>query len=252
MQKMQKKQKMQKMKKIYVLESVGCYLFGLIIPFVVGCATSGGVKKTNSSQPVPVERMSCYFGETVVSKVDGTQLGSIQTMVRRRVQPKRNRIIEEVINIDPRPEVPNQFYHVVLDVKGDEFTMKEQGGSFEGKGRLFGASWNWDTWESESKLSSGGRVVSRDRLSDQVLTAEKQYFDQNGALQMMFKETLKLIDEETCAKYWSKAKEGTKKAGESTNEGGEGMNEGTEGANEGTEGTNKSGEETNKVEENAM
>lgn len=217
--------KMQTVQKNYVPQFLGCCLFALIIALFVGCATSGSGKKTNSSQPVPVERMSCYFGETVVSKADGTQLGSIQTIVRRRVQPKRNRIIEEVINIDPRPEVPNQFYHVVLDVEGDKFTMKEQGGSFEGKGRLFGDPWSWDHWESESKLLRGGRVFSEDRLRDDVLTAEKQYFDQSGALQMRFKETLKLISEETCAKYWSKAKEGTKEAGKGTKVDGEGTKE---------------------------
>ncbi len=236
---------MQKIKKMYSIQFFRNVLFGLAGFLVCGCASSGGGKKTNSSQTLPAERISCYFGETVVSKADGTQLGAIQTIVRRRVQPKRNKIIEEVINIDPRPEVPNQFYHVELDVVGDKFKMKEQGGSFEGKGRLFGDPWIWDHWESESKLSRGGRVVSEDRLRDDVLTAEKQYFDPSGSLQMRFKETLKLIDEKTCAKYWSKAKEDSNKAKEDSNKAKEDSNKAKEGANEGGEGADK-------VEENSM
>lgn len=142
-------------------------------------------------------------------RADGEKLGAIQTIVRRSVQPGKNpdrgKIIEEVVNIDPRPDVPNQFYNVVLKVEGDSFTMRETGGSFTGKGRLLGPAWRWNRWNSESIMAQGGRVVSEDLLEDDVLTADKKFFGPDGNLLMTFKESLKRIDEETCKTYWENA-----------------------------------------------
>ena len=183
-----------------------CFSLGL-----TGCP-KGTPSHASEETPLGAEQETiCYFGETTAYRPDGENLGAIKTIVRRSVQPSENpgrgKIIEEVANIDPRPDMPNRFYNVVLEVEGDRFTMRETGGSFTGKGRLFGPAWRWNRWNSESIMTQGGKVVSEDVLENGRLNADKKYYGPDGKLLMVFKESLERIDEETCKTYWESAKQ---------------------------------------------
>jgi hypothetical protein len=84
-----------------------------------------------------------------------------RTIVRRTVDPTARQVIEDVRHGDAAAHRVTQL-HVVMDVAGDSFTMKETGGAFTGTGTLTGEPWRWTAWTSTSTLAAGGLEVESD------------------------------------------------------------------------------------------
>jgi hypothetical protein len=138
------------------------------------------------------------LGKTIAYDAEARRLGAIETLVERTVDRNRSTITHTVVNFDPRPDVAHQVFRVVFRIDGDRFQVREKGGAFSGRGRLFGPRWEWNEWESESRLAQGGRVVSRGTLGDEGLAVEKRFFDENGSAKMTFRQELQPIDSATC------------------------------------------------------
>jgi hypothetical protein len=81
--------------------------------------------------------------------------------MRRTVDPAARQIVEEVSHGDAAAHRVTQF-HVVMDVAGDQFTMKEAAGAFTGTGALTGEPWRWTSWTSTSQLAGANITVESD------------------------------------------------------------------------------------------
>jgi hypothetical protein len=79
--------------------------------------------------------------------------------MRRTVDPRARQIVEDVSHGDAGAHRVTQF-HVVMDVAGDRFTMKETGGAFTGTGTLTGEPWRWTSWTSTSQLAGAGAGIA--------------------------------------------------------------------------------------------
>jgi hypothetical protein len=88
------------------------------------------------------------------------------------VDPAAHQILEDVVHDDAGAI---KAFHVVMDVAGATFTMKEAAGGFTGSGTLTGPAWHWPSWTSTSRLAAAGlEVESHDELTPTGLVAHKQ------------------------------------------------------------------------------
>lgn len=115
--------------------------------------------------PAPAARVTYYFGESRVMRADGQPLGNLVSLVKHEVIPAESRIVETVLMISSQPREPSREYVAVSSVKGAGFTMKEQGGAYEGEGELTGKPWEWTAWTSTAKIpgQAGGTLKSTPR-----------------------------------------------------------------------------------------
>jgi hypothetical protein len=118
--------------------------------------------------PPPAASTVCYQGIAI-----GMGQKS-RTIARRVVDPAAHQIREDVSRDDKAAHGAHSF-HVVMDVDGDHFSMKEIGGAFAGSGTLTGEAWKWTAWSSTSEIPNTGITVdSDDELTAKGMKATKQ------------------------------------------------------------------------------
>lgn len=148
------------------------------LSFWLGCSGSSvspSARPSVSPLVAPTDRAApaapttvCYAG------VSSAGDHKARTIARRTVDPAARQIVEDVSHSEPGADGTKSF-HVVMDVDGDHFTMKETGGAFTGTGTLVGEPWQWTSWTSISKISEAGvEVESRDELTSTGIQATKQ------------------------------------------------------------------------------
>jgi hypothetical protein len=144
----------------------------------------------------PEPKVTYYLGESKVSLADGKPLGNMVSLVKREVKPTESRIVETVMMLSSRPGEPTKEYVAVFAVKGSKFTMKEQGGAFEGDGELIGQPWAWTAWASTSKIPGqhGGTLVSRDKLTERGMAVTKELSGPDGVVRVRMAEDYASID----------------------------------------------------------
>lgn len=125
-----------------------------LVSLLVGCSGPAAPAPVVPAAP-PAKATLCYAGLT-------TGLGQrARTVMRRTVDPTARQIVEDVSHGDAGSHRVTQF-HVVMDVAGDQFTMKETGGAFTGTGTLTGEPWRWTSWSSTSQLVAASIEVESD------------------------------------------------------------------------------------------
>ena len=145
------------------------------LSFWLGCSGPSIPPSVSPSAPPPVDRAVpaapttvCYAG---VSSAGDHQA---RTIARRTVDPAARQIVEDVSHSETGTYGTRRF-HVVMNVDGDHFTMKEAGGAFTGTGTLVGEPWRWTSWTSVSQVPEAGvEVESRDELTPTGIQATKQ------------------------------------------------------------------------------
>lgn len=139
-----------------------------LLSLLVGCSGPAAPAPAVPGAP-PAKITLCYAGLT-------TGLGQrARTVMRRTVDPTARQIVEDVSHGDAGSHRVTQF-HVVMDVAGDRFTMKETGGAFTGTGTLTGEPWRWTSWTSTSQLVGASIEVESDgeltetgiKIADQI------------------------------------------------------------------------------------
>lgn len=161
-----------------------------VLAVLAGCSDRA-VPPPAAPAPPPAASTVCYAGLT-------TGMGQrARTIVRRTVDPTARQIVEDVSHGEARAHSVKTF-HVVIDVSGDRFTMKEAGGAFTGTGTLTGEPWRWTSWTSISQLPGAGiEVESNDELTDTGIQAIKQ-IRRDGKVVGTTTEQLKAFD---CASW---------------------------------------------------
>jgi len=157
--------------------------------FVVACS-SAPTRPPEPPAPLPAATTICYAGVS-------TGMGQrSRTIARRIVDPAARQITEDVSHDDAGAHGAKSF-HVVMDVDGDHFTMKETGGAFTGTGTLSGEPWQWTAWSSVSQIAGGIEVESDDELTPTGMKATKQ-IHQGGKVLATTEDALKTFD---CAQW---------------------------------------------------
>ena len=168
-----------------------------LLSLLVGCpGPAAPAPAVPAAAAAPATSTICYAGLK-------TGLGQrARTVMRRTVDPTARQIVEDVSHGDADSHRVTQF-HVVMDVTGDRFTMKEVGGAFTGTGTLTGAAWRWTSWTSRSRLAGAGagiEVESDGELSETGIAITDQ-IRKDGDVVGTTAEQLKPFD---CAE-WDKA-----------------------------------------------
>ncbi|CAN5591590.1 hypothetical protein BH10ACI3_BH10ACI3_04770 [soil metagenome] len=153
---------------------------------------------TVSAQGVaaPPERTSYLLGEVTMSSPTGQPYGSTLSLVKRTQKPAENKIVEVVANIDPKG--PTKDYTTVFDIKGSNFTVKDDEGTFSGSGELKGKPWEWSGWKYTVTLvgERKGILKAEDSLTAAGLTVAKTFSSPDGTPRVLFTEDLKPITRE--------------------------------------------------------
>ena len=145
--------------------------------------------------PASQEQSAYYFGEAKITSPTGQVFGNTLSVVKRTLKPAENKIIEQVIFLDPRR--PPEEHITVLEVKGSKFTLRDDSGTFTGEGELTGKAWEWSGWVSNVKFTDGkGTLKSEDTLANNVITAKKTFFRPDGKPSALIVEELKPISKE--------------------------------------------------------
>jgi hypothetical protein len=145
--------------------------------------------------PASQEQAAYYFGEAKITSPTGQVFGTTLSVVKRILKPAENRIIEQVVFLDPRR--PPEEHITVLDVKGSKFTLRDDSGTFTGEGDLTGKAWEWSGWVSNIKFTDGkGTLKSEDTLTNNVITAKKTFYRPDGKPSALIVEELKPISKE--------------------------------------------------------
>jgi len=148
------------------------------LSFWLGCS-GPSIPPSASPSVAPGERAApaapttaCYAG------VSSAGDHKVRTIARRTVDPAARQIVEDVSHGETGSYGTRRF-HVVMNVDGDHFTMKEAGGAFTGTGTLVGEPWQWTSWTSISQVPEAGveaglEIESRDELTSTGIQATKQ------------------------------------------------------------------------------
>jgi hypothetical protein len=148
----------------------------LAIMLSCGLGCSGTSVSSSVAHPVAPVEHSAPAAPTTVCYAGVSSAGDhkVRTIARRTVDPAARQIVEDVSHNETGTYGTKRF-HVVMNVDGDHFTMKEASGAFTGTGTLVGAPWQWTSWTSISQVPEAGvEVESRDELTPTGIQATKQ------------------------------------------------------------------------------
>jgi hypothetical protein len=144
------------------------------------------------AQTTPEVNTIYYLGEVKMSGPTGRPYGSSISLVKRSILPSDNKIVEIVASIDAR-EVKE--YTTVFEIKGSDFTVKDQEGTFSGGGKLTGPAWAWTGWSYSVDMlgERKGKLTAQDTVTPEGLVVTKSYAGADGKVQVVFNEALKPI-----------------------------------------------------------
>jgi hypothetical protein len=164
---------------------------------------------TALAEDKPAVEASYFFGESKMTTPDGKPIRTSLSLVKRVVNQPDSRIEEHVLSINERD---TKAFVVLMEVKGNKFTLTERSNAFSGEGELFGEAWKWKEWKSVTKLRGGaGTITSEDKISDPGLSAKKCYAGADGKVLFLFEESLKPISQKTYDILYSKLAPAEKK-----------------------------------------
>lgn len=149
------------------------------------------------AQSPAVEQTAYLLGEVKTLSPSGQVLSTSLSLVRRVQRPADNRIVEIVATIESGK--PVREFTTTFAVDGDQFTMRDEEGTFSGGGRLVGEPWAWIGWSYEAEFAGArkGRLKGEDQLDARGLTAKKSFATPDGTVRVLFEEQLRPIGKAT-------------------------------------------------------
>ena len=167
-------------------------LQAILLLLLLGIATS-----TSARPRLPRPALTSYYlGEVKMTSPTGQPYGSSISLVKRTLRPDENQIVEIVLSIDAAK--PPQEYTTLFTITGNRFVVRDQEGTFEGRGELIGSMWEWTGWKYSVNMlgTMKGKVEADDALSAAGIVVSKSYYSPDGALRVRFAEELKPISSE--------------------------------------------------------
>ena len=135
------------------------------------------------------------FGKSKIILPSGQVVSEPSSLIKRKVWPDQNLIMEDVVGIDPRPGVRPHHFIVLMRVAGSKIAMAELNDAFTGHGELVGEPGKWTAWNTVSNLPDGSTLESRDQLTNEGLVVKKVMKNAAGKVTMTIEELFPLITE---------------------------------------------------------
>ena len=144
----------------------------------------------------PQEKTEYFLGDRRAYSSSNDESAEGAMLCRRIYRPKAAKIIMEIIDVDPRPQVPTLLFRTTAVVDGSTVTVKEESGAFSGSGTLEGPPWDWTGSTITYRTPDGGRIVAEEQRTEKGLYVVNKVFDPEGNLRVTFEETFKSISAE--------------------------------------------------------
>jgi hypothetical protein len=134
-----------------------------------------------------------YLGEVKLSSAAGKSLGSQVILLEKTQDRARATITERALVVHAGGKVEEWTMH--LAVKDDNtFTLRDDTGSVEGGGKLFGPAWKWTYFKGTFKARNGVRIDDENFLADpSVGSARKKLTGPDGRVLMYMDMSLKAV-----------------------------------------------------------
>lgn len=157
----------------------------------LGCA--GGLALGQPAVPATGEETQYYLGEVTTQTPAGQMIATSLSLARRTLKPSENRIVEVVATIEAGK--PVREFTTVFDVDGSSFVLKDDEGTFAGKGELSGEPWRWSGWRYAVDFTGArkGTMTGEDVLSTAGISVRKAFASPDGTVRVRFVEELKPI-----------------------------------------------------------
>jgi hypothetical protein len=144
---------------------------------------------------VPRTETAWFLGEVTIAQPSGEPCGSRVSVLERKTDPKRRRIVERVISVEP--DGPTREFVATLRVRGSRFIARCPG-HFTGEGTLEGVRWRWTEWRGRYRLAKGRGIVSSwTGLSRNSLRGTKHIYDARHHLVVRLRERLYPVTRDT-------------------------------------------------------
>ena len=186
-----------------------CVLWALFL--TAAAALGAGSPAAQKGKPVPAAppksaaEVTCYYGPSESFLPGGQKVGVTSVLLKRTLEPAKNTITEQVVTIDPRPDVLAREYVLTMQVSGARFTLTDSHKTVSGAGQLVGEAWKWQAWRSKAKLPDGGTLETAFAVVPQGLRVIKKFFGADGHLRLTYNEMLKPVPESECKERYDKA-----------------------------------------------
>ena len=138
-----------------------------------------------------------YLGEVKLSSATGQALGSEVILVEKILDRDHATITEHAIVVNAEGKVEEWTMHMA--VKDDNtFTLRDDAGTVEGGGKLFGPPWKWTYFKATFKATNGVVIDDENFLADDsVGTARKKVTGLDGKVILYMDTSLKAITPRT-------------------------------------------------------
>jgi hypothetical protein len=138
-----------------------------------------------------------FLGEVKLSSATGQALGSQVILLEKTSDRDNSTIVERALVVGADGKVEERTMN--LAVKDDNtFTLRDDAGTVEGGGKLFGPPWKWTYFKATFKATNGVVIDDENFLADDsVGTARKKVTGPDGKVIMYMDMSLRGITPKT-------------------------------------------------------
>ena len=138
-----------------------------------------------------------HLGEVKLSSATGQPVGSQVILLEKILDRDNATIVERAIVVHPDGKAEERTMR--LAVKDDNtFTLRDDAGTVEGGGKLFGPPWKWTYFKATFKATNGVVIDDENFLADDsVGTARKKVTGLDGKVILYMDTSLKAITPRT-------------------------------------------------------
>ena len=149
-----------------------------------------------SALAAPPERLY-FLGEVKLSSATGQPLGSQVILLEKASDRDSSTIIERALVVEANGKVEERTMHLAVKDDGT-FTLRDDAGTVEGGGKLFGPPWKWTYFKATFKATNGVVIDDENFMADDsVGSARKKLTGPDGKVIMYMDTSGKSITPKT-------------------------------------------------------
>ena len=133
-----------------------------------------------------------YLIEGTMELPTGGRVGTSLSLAKRTVDRTAGKIEEVVLYITGQE--PALETTTVIRVEGEKATLSSPG-AFSGQGKLSGPAWAWTRMTYTVKMVQGTTLEGQDDFAPDSMTATKRVLGPDGKLQIIIRESGRVISE---------------------------------------------------------
>lgn len=135
-----------------------------------------------------------YLGESQIRSGDDKPVGTAVVLTRRALIQSENKILDQTTTLTARLAPQDQL--AIMEVEGDQVTVRERLNAFAGRGALIGPAWKWTGLKYSIALASGGFVDVVQEYTDAGYVSKRTYLGPDRKPRLIFDESGRRISRE--------------------------------------------------------